>query len=185
MHGRFVEKEIAYTGRELRSHWAYERFDLLGDSLVAFVGPCDVPLDRMADLEDVKARAPIRSDRMLHMIAEHFGIDLETTVLRQRLLVCLAVEHINGRLGGLRITRRGDDLFEGEAKLSVSIAVSTPVSTMIHLGLNVTSTGTPVRAVGLDDLGVDPRTLAEEIIRQYLEELAGMVRARCKVRGVP
>jgi hypothetical protein len=56
---------------------------------------------------------------------------------------------------------------------------------MIHLGLNVTRAGTPVRAVGLDDLGVDPRTLAEEIIRHYLEELAGMAGARCKVRGVP
>ncbi len=185
MEGRYLEKEIAYTGRELRSHWAYERFDLMGDSLVAFVGPCDVPLDRMADLEDVKARAPIRSDRMLHLIAEHFGADLETSILRQRLLVCLAAEQINGRLGQIRIARRGDDLFDGEAKLSVSIAVATPVSTMVHLGLNVTRAGAPVRVVGLEDLGVDPRWLGEEIMRHYLEELAGVARARCKVRGVP
>ncbi len=185
MEGHFLEKEMVYTGRELRSHWAYERFDLLGDSLVAFIGPCDVPLDRMADLEDVKAGAPIRSDRMLHLIVEHFGADLETTILRQRLLVCLTAEHINRRLGGFRITRRGDDLYEGEAKLSVSIAVATPVSTMIHFGLNVTSSGTPVRTVGLEELGVDPRSLAEQITRHYLEELAGMAHARCKVRGVP
>jgi hypothetical protein len=184
MIGKFLDERITYTGRELTSHWAFRRFNLLGDSIVAFVGPCDVPIDRMADLEDVKSNAPIRSDEMLHFIVEHFGDELETTVLRQRLLICLMAEQLHTAAGGKEIVRRGDDLYRGDEKLSVSIAVKSPVSCMIHAGLNVVRRGTPVKAVGLTDLGVDPRPFGEEVIGRYLEECEGIFMARCKVRGV-
>ena len=45
MIGKFIDVEIPYTGRELTSHWAYRRYGLLGDSIVAFCGPRDLPLD--------------------------------------------------------------------------------------------------------------------------------------------
>lgn len=185
MISRFIKDKTAYTGRELTSHWAFRSFDLLGDSIVAFSGPCDVSTDRMADLADVKANAPIWSERMLHFIVEHFGCGLETAILRQRLLVCIVQEILNSRLKGQTIRRKGDDLYQGDAKLSVSIAVQSPVSCMIHLGLNVENKGTPVKTAGLNDLGLEPESLAGDVMAAYLDELKGMREARCKVRGVP
>ncbi|MEK6776394.1 MAG: DUF366 family protein [bacterium] len=169
MISRFIKDQTAYTGGELTSHWAFRSFDLLGDSIVAFAGPCDVSTDRMADLVDVKANAPIWSERMLHFIVEHFGCGLETAILRQRLLVCIIQERLNSRLKGKTIRRKGDDLYEGDAKLSVSIAVQSPVSCMIHVGLNVENKGTPVRTVGLNDLGVNPESLAGDVMAGYLD----------------
>jgi len=182
---KLIEQEIPYTGRELASHWAFRSFGLLGDSMVAFAGPCDVGTDRMADLVDVKADAPIWSERMLHFIVEHFGCGLETAILRQRLLICIIQEILNGGFKAQIIRRKGDDLYEGDAKLSVSIAVQSPVSCMIHVGLNIESRGTPVKTMGLNDLGVEPRALAKDVMAGYLDELEGMTEARCKVRGVP
>jgi len=182
---KFIEEEITYTGRELASHFAYRRFGLLGDSIVAFCGPCDLPVERMADVEDLLADAPIRSDRMLHLIVEHFGASLETAILRQRLLICLIAERLNRPGEAVRVVRRGDDLYAGEGKLSVSIAVQSPVSAMIHTGLNVVTEGTPVETAGLSELGVAPEGLAAEILAGYAAEIDGMARARCKVRGVP
>ncbi len=185
MIGKFIDVEIPYTGRELTSHWAYRSYGLLGDSIVAFCGPCDLPVERMADLEDVLSDAPIRSAQMLHFIVEHFGATLETAVLRQRLLICLIAESLNRPGEVVRIVRKGDDLYRGEGKLSVSIAVQSPVSAMIHTGLNVVTEGTPVKTAGLSELGVAPEGLAEKILSRYREEMEGIARARCKVRGVP
>ncbi|MDX1763677.1 MAG: DUF366 family protein [bacterium] len=184
MEGRYITKEIAYTGEELRSHWAFRTFDILGDSMVAFQGPCHVAVDRMVDLADVKADAPIRSERMLHFILEHFGGDLEKAVLRQRLLVSMIGESLTRTGVNRPLVRRGDDLFQGDGKLSVSIAAKTPVSCMIHLGLNVLSQGTPVPTVGLADMGIDPEDLARKVIDQYVEEMEQIGEAQCKVRGV-
>lgn len=184
MEGRYITREIAYTGEELRSHWAFQNFDILGDSIVAFQGPCHVALDRMVDLADVKADAPIRSERMLHLIAEHFGGDLEKAVLRQRLLVSIIGESLTGSGVNRPLVRRGDDLFQGDGKLSVSIAAKTPVSCMVHVGLNVVSRGTPVPTVGLADMDIDPEDLARKVIDRYVVEMRGIREAQCKVRGV-
>ena len=94
---KFVEKKIAYTGEQLRSHWAYRSFDLLGDSAVAFVGPCDVRPEFMKDVEDLKAASRIYSEEMLHFIVEHFGCALDMAVLRQRLLMAIMAENLNRR----------------------------------------------------------------------------------------
>lgn len=184
MEGRYIAKEIAYTGEELQSHWAYRRFHILGDSMVAFQGPCHVAVDRMVDLADVKAGAPIKSERMLHLIVEHFGDGLEKTVLRQRLLVCIIGETLTDFGVKTALVRRGDDLFQGDDKLSVSIATKTPVSSMIHVGLNVVTQGTPVPTAGLADMGIDPERLARDVIHRYINEMQGVREAQCKVRGV-
>ena len=80
--------------------------------------------------------------------------------------------------------RLGDDLFEGDRKLSVSIATLTPVSTMIHLGINISSEHTPVPTKGLLEYGVDPVELAEAVMNQYMAELRMLAVARSKVKGV-
>jgi len=172
---------VAYTGAELRSHWLFHRFGLRGDAAAAFLGPCEVALERMVDQADVAAGDAIRAALMLHFIIEHFDTDLTRAVLRQRLLVCLARELLTG-LSDVR--RSGDDLFVGDRKLSVSIATASPVSTLIHFALNVDPTGAPVPAVGLAELGVVPLPFAELLLARYAEECEGVAAARCKVRGV-
>jgi hypothetical protein len=181
----FLSDVIAYTGEQLRSHWAYETYDLQGESIVAFIGPCDVKLELMVDLADRKEKKAIYSEEMLHFIVEHFDLDLEKTILKQKLLVVLLMEKLNNRLREDIVHRLGDDLFEKDRKLSVSIATLTPVSTMIHLGVNISSANTPVLTKGLRDYGIDPVELAEAVMNQYMAELRMMEVARCKVRGVP
>jgi len=177
-----VPDEIKYTGEQLRSLWAFERFNLLGDGIVAFIGPCDVQEQHMKDAEDLKASAKIYSERMLHFIVEHFDPDLDRAVLRQRLLIALLGDALNRRLGGQQVRRAGDDLYDGRHKITVSIASVSPVSALIHVGVNISSRNTPVPARGLDDYGIDARNLAAEILAAYAEECASARRSRCKVR---
>ncbi len=180
---------LTYDGRQLAPHWIYRQHDLLGDAIVSFRGPCDVKITEMVDLEDVKAVAPIYSREMLHFIAEFFDLDLEKAVYRQRLLIVTAKEFLEERLTQ-PVQRRGDDLFVSQpstglpGKLSVSIATSSPVSTLIHTGFNVISEGTPVATVGLADLGLDPDEFAAVVLERYTAEVTDIWQARCKVRPV-
>ncbi len=180
---RFIPEPIAYTGEQLRSHWAYRTFDLLGDSAVAFIGPCDVKPEFMKDVEDLKAGSRIYSEEMLHFIIEVFDVDLERAILRQRLLIALMAEALNARLGRPAVVRKGSDLYEGDAKLTVSIASVSPVSTLIHAGINISSRNTPVKTRGLDDYGIAPHAFAEEILAGVAAECWSAHKARCKVKG--
>lgn len=173
-----------YSGAELRSHFAFTNHGLLGDSGVAFVGRCSVREAHMVDVEDLQARDFIAGDRMLHFIVEHFEERLTTMVLRQRLLVRLASERLE-HLSGARLVVRGDDLYLGEGKLSVSVATCSPVSGLIHLGLNVTNEGTPVKTASLADLGLDEGAVARAVLEAYRDEYDDMRRAATKVRWVP
>ncbi len=178
----FDAETRAYRGVELRSHWIYETFDIQGDAVVAFVGPVDVRGDDLVDLADRKDGLHIAGRSMLHLIVESFGPDLDRAVMLQRLLVLLAVEGL--RRGGARIERRGDDLFHEGGKISVSIATISPVSCLVHLGINVTNEGTPVKTAALADLGLEPEAFARELMAAYAAELGLMSRAAAKVRGV-
>jgi uncharacterized protein len=181
---KFIEESLIYDGEALKSHWAYKRYDLQGDSLVAFIGPCEVRREQLVDLADAKANAPIYSASMLSFIGEHFNCDLEKAVLRQRLLTCLAQEEINKRLNEVRLRREGNDLYDGTAKVTVSIATLSPVSAKIHFGINVVSTGTPVETKGLEDYHIKPKDFGMEILRRYAEEYTDMQMDCCKVRAV-
>jgi len=142
-------------------------------------------LTEMVDLEDVRENAPIFSHSMLHFIVEHFDRDLEKTILRQRLLVAIIKDVLMEKYGA-RLVRNGDDLYDGDKKLSVSIATLTPVSAMIHTGLNIVSKDTPVKTVGLKDLGIkdeEIEPLGNQICSRYSVEIEEINLARCKVRG--
>ena len=182
MQTHLAAAPVAYTGRELRSHWILDAFGLKGDACVAFRGPCRVELAEMVDKADVARGVGIAAREMLHLICECFDPDLPRAVLRQRLLVATAGEHLRA-VPGLR--RDGDDLYVGERKLSVSIATVSPISSLIHFALNIDPAGAPVPAVGLTELGVDPESLAESLLEAFATELAGIEAARCKVRAVP
>lgn len=183
-----ADRQITYDGRQLAPHWIYRQHDLLGDAVVAFVGPCNVDLSEMVDIEDVKNVAPIYSPLMLHVIVEFFAGDLHQTVYRQRLLIVTAKELLE-TLTERRVTRKGDDLYLPRAdgtsgKLSVSIATQSITSTLIHTGFNIETEGTPVATVGLAELGVDAAAFAAELLRRYADEVEDIWLARCKVRGV-
>lgn len=183
MESFYSNERINYTGRELRAHFAYNRFDISGDSLVAFSGGCDVKVDALVDLEDVKAKAGIYSEDMLHFIGEFFHTDLEKTILLQRILMAIIKDEI-AALSGEQLLRKGDDIYDGASKLSVSIATSSPVSTLIHTGINIISDNTPVKTKGLNDYGIEVVSFAENILSRFESEIADIKFARCKVRGV-
>lgn len=186
MQQRFINEIIKYDGTQLASLWAFRRLGLQGDSIVSFQGPCQVNLSEMVDLADVRNNSPIFSENMLHFIIEHFDLELEKTIVRQRLLTAIIKDAVH-QLTGVVLRRDGDDIFFEEKKLSVSIATLTPVSTMIHTGLNILSDNVPVTAVGLADLGLsgnDVRKLGISICDFYTRECLEIRMARCKVRGV-
>jgi len=180
----FSPAELVYRGPELSSHFAFRTFDVLGDSCVAFVGGCWVETSDLVDLADQKKNQRIFSKQMVHFIIEHFERDLEKAVLRQRLFAAIVQQELQFR-GIAHVLRRGDDLFVGESKLTVSIATLTPVSSMIHFGVNVISQGTPVRSLGLADFQIEPRGFALAVMDAYRNECDSIDEARSKVRGVP
>jgi hypothetical protein len=178
------DRSIPYLGANLRSGWIRESFGLQGEALVAWLGPCHVATGDLVDLEDVAAGAEIHAALMLHFLAEHPGDELVVTVCRQRLLVAEAAEILRELAPGIALDRLGDDLYTGNRKLSVSIATRSPVSGLIHFGVNVDPAGAPVPAVGLAELGVDPVAFAGRLLDAYAEEMAGLEQACHKVRGV-
>lgn len=180
----WLETVINYDGTQLCSGWIGRMAGLKGDAIVAFCGRANVPVENMVDLEDVAANAPIFSEAMLHFIVEIFDRDLEKMVLRQRLLMAIIETELKKPPVCAKINRRGDDLFDGAAKLSVSIATCSPVSALIHTGLNISSRNTPLLTKGLADYDIDPKGLALKVMARFADELAGIVHATGKVRPV-
>ncbi|MFH1654961.1 MAG: DUF366 family protein [Pseudomonadota bacterium] len=179
----FLKDEITYDGTQLRSHWISDQTGKFGDAIVSFVGPADVDLSHMVDLEDVKNKEPISSNSMLHFIVEHFDLDLEKTILRQRLLVSIIHQALLNS-SKTNIRRTGDDLYDDDAKLSVSIATLSMVSTLIHTAINIDSKNTPVKTKGLNDYKISPLAFALDVMKAYSHELESIKVARAKVRGV-
>lgn len=187
MKYKFIEKEINYTGKELSSNWIYRQHGILGDAAISFIGECDVNLDNLVDIADVLSNSPIYSKKMLHFIVEHFNINLIEGILRQRLLVSIARDYLlaNGINPGL-LLRDGDDLFYKDGKLSVSIAAKSVNSVLIHFGMNIDSSGTPVKTSGLEtDLNFSNfKKMAEDIMNIYAIECDQILNASCKVKGI-
>ncbi len=161
------KEEIKLTGEEMQPHWAYINFGIAGNSIVSFVGPCDIKPENIIDLEEYKEGARIYADKMLHFIIEHFDTDLEKAILRQYLLISILEEKLNNRLKDRKILRWGDDLYDEDSKLTISAVSKNVVSTKIHLGVNITSTKVDTKTRGLEYYKIDPYELAEVIITQY------------------
>ena len=155
MKTQFLDQEIKYEGWQLSPHWIYKNFKIQGDATVAFIGECEVKLTEMVD---------IYSKSMLSFISEQFNVGLVEGVFRQRLLICIIKEALEKR--GFVIRRNGDDLFFEDKKLTVSIATKSVNSILIHTGINIDSTGAPVKASGLtSELGIDDIILASTKVR--------------------
>jgi len=162
------------------------------DTIIAWIGPAKVTTDQLVDIADRAAGAIITADLMLHFIVELFGHNLYQTALFQYWLVELVTRQLRSKTNGVRfdvrsddiMVRRPDDPIGQAAKLSVSIATVSPVSGLIHLGLNVINAGTPdgiKTASLLDGLGIMPKDLAIDVIHQVTEQHKKMMAATCKV----
>lgn len=183
MRYEVLEEEIPYTGKELRSGWVRARTGLEGDAAVGFVGPCHVRNEDLVDIDDARTGTFIKGESMAHVIAEHPGCDLESAVLRQRVCVCLLCEILSEE--GHDVSRRGDDVYYRDRKLTVSIAAPAPSSALIHLGINIRPAGSPVPAVGLEEMEVDAAGLLQELLDRYAREIESVKHATQKVRPVP
>ena len=164
MKSKVLFQNIKYDGTQLRSLYNYLEHDLQGDSIIAFIGPCEVSLNDMVDGEDKKENAEICSDEMLHFIIEVFHQNLFSAVALQRIMADLAITEIEKLTLDPEIVqslrRSGDDIYLYDTaeskKLSISIATSSPMSQLIHFAINTTTEGTPVPSVSLEELKVDP-----------------------------
>lgn len=183
MISKFIGEKIDYDGSQLRSHWILDTLGEYGDSAVAFIGGCDVSPEHMVDKEDLLSNSKIFSEEMLHFIVEHFAVPLQEIVLRQRLLICILKEALE-EISDKKLLRTGDDLFLDDAKLTISIATVSPVSGLIHAGINISSRNTPVKTMGLADLDIKPLDLAKKVLSNYCKEMESVLRCVAKVRWV-
>ncbi len=187
----FLKQELAYTGVELSPHFLLSRLGLKGQSLGAFIGGCDVKTEHLVDWEDRLVSDHIKAKWMVHFIGEFFGATLREGVWIQRLFMATLAESLNESLiqaGGPRVRRSGDDLFVGEGdharKLSVSIVTASPVSVLMHSGINIDPEGAPVPAIGLSELGVAPEQWVPEVLSRFQQEWESIQWACTKVRAV-
>lgn len=181
---QILRDPIDYDGQQLAPHWIYRRTEVLGDALVAFIGKADVSLEHMVDLEDVRAKAPIYSPKMLHFLGEFFDDRLESGIYLQHLFTGMIYECLlEQRLSQLH--RRGNDIYFEGRKLSVSIATKSLTSVLIHVGINVETEGTPVPTSGLKELGIEPFAFAEELFSRFQRDWNIWAKARVKVLPRP
>lgn len=185
MKTKFIKKYFSYTGEQLHSHFAYENYGLLGNSIVAWIGPCDIPFEHMVDLEDVLSKSPIRGALMLHFIVEVFNQNLFSAVALQRLLAGIVKDEIESRgnpRSSIRLHRDGDDVFWDDKKITISIASLSPVSTQIHFAVNVNNQNTPVKTAALDDFKINVNDFGKSILEKFSREFDSIEIATQKVR---
>lgn len=188
MKTKWINKIIKYDGSQLKPLFAYENYKILGDSVVSWIGPCDIPFDNMKDLEDVVALSPIRGDLMLHFIIEVFHQSLFSGVCLQRLFAGIVKDELNILLAKKKnpmiLLRDGDDIFFEDKKLSISIASQSILATQIHFAVNITNKGTPVKTLSLQDLKVGPKQISVTVMKSLLREFESIVEATKKVRSL-
>lgn len=183
MRTKFIPKKIDYDGSQLKSRFAREAAGIDGDSIVSFVGAAAVK-EHMVDMEDKKNKEFIYSDNMLHFVIEHSDRDLEKAVFRKRLFLSLIMEEINKRTGRRTLFRSANGLYDGKRKLTVAVATTSPVSTLIHVGLNITRKGAPIKVACLADYRIEPKRFAKLLVRRYYDEVGSVKASTKKVKGV-
>lgn len=186
MKSKYINKKMFYDGAQLRPLYAYENFNVLGDSIISWQGGCDVSFDHMVDYEDKLTASAIRSDLMLHFIIEVFDKNLFSAVSLQRLFASIAKDMICELSSKVNIYRSGDDLYvtknNKDYKLSISIASISSVSSQIHFALNCTNKNTPVPTCSLGDLKIDPILFSKKMMNQFVKEYKSITVATQKVK---
>lgn len=185
MKTRWLPKNEAYDGTQLKPLRAYLEMGLLGDSIYAWKGSCRIPFEHMVDGEDLREGSAIEGSMMLHLIAEIFDQDLIAGVCLQRLIADQARALIEERTSKKILLRRsGDDLYLDDRKLSISIATRSTNSVLVHFALNVSNEGTPVPTCSLEDFGIEPEPFAVDLMEGVSKEWRSIREATWKVRPV-
>lgn len=182
---KFITKKTNYDGSQLRPLFAYTDYQVKGDSIISFIGACDVSFNHMVDMEDLIVDAEIKSDQMLHFIIEIFPANLLFAIGLQRLFVSIVKDWLDENSKVLKtnqLKRKGDDLYLKKNKLSVSIASVSVVSSQIHFAMNITNEGTPVSTLSLEDLKIKPEVCAKEVMKIFCAEYNSIVEATKKVK---
>ncbi|RYZ65978.1 MAG: DUF366 family protein [Proteobacteria bacterium] len=186
MQSLFIDKKITYDGHQLKSLHAYLTYGVLGNSVISWVGPCNITFEHMVDGEDLIAGAKIEGAEMLHFIIEIFDRDLFSGVALQRLFTSIIRDYLQNAaqatLGKDVLERDGDDIFWDTRKLNISIAAKSPVSTMIHCAVNCTNRGTPVATCSLEDLKLQASKVATDVMVLLQREFESISKATQKVR---
>ncbi|PIR20776.1 MAG: hypothetical protein COV45_04260 [Deltaproteobacteria bacterium CG11_big_fil_rev_8_21_14_0_20_47_16] len=185
MYFHFLPTSQKYDGAQLRSQFILETTGHMGDGVIAFCGAAEVGAAHMVDQEDIATASWIKSNNMLHFIAEHFHMPLREGIAHQRLLVSSIHAALQKIKPECKVLRSGDDLFDGDAKLTVSIAAASPQSTCIHTAINIDSQNTPVKTRGLDDYKISAMPFALDVLRRYSQECHDIFIASCKVKPIP
>lgn len=195
MNYKFIEQEMLYDGSQLSSLYAYLKHGIMGDSIIAWRGGCDISPEKIVDAEDLLAGHKIYSENMLHFIIEIFDLPLFSMASLQRLMGDLVRDIIYQKTSQY-LVRKGDDVYlchenldfkpvkNKDSKLNISIATKSPVSALMHFGINISSKNTPVKTCSLEDFGLEPKAFADELAQRLLQELQGLRQATQKVRWV-
>jgi hypothetical protein len=188
MKSKFLDHGDKYDGSQLISLRNYLTYGMMGDSIISWVGPCDVSFEHMVDGEDLLEKASISGSKMLHFIIEKFDVSLFSAVALQRLFAGIVKDKLMLIAGSdslaQTLVREGDDIFCGNRKLSISIATQSPVNSLIHFALNVSNDGTPVATASLEELEVSPDALAQQVMAVFVKEIETIKEATQKVRWV-
>ncbi len=185
---QYVKENMCYDGSQIQPLWALDKMGIKGSSVVSWMGPMEIDPKKIIDVEDVGLE--IKSDKMIHFIVEHFDCqptNIKLCYHRQRILVMILKDELSK--WGVESTRSGDDLFVGAGKLTVSIATISTTSMKIHLGVNITSEGTPedVETVGLLEIGnineSDLLKIIKKVSKLYINEIESIEMDISKTRG--
>ncbi len=185
MKTQFLSQKINYTGEQLKPLTNYLQHGLLGNSVVAWIGPCAVTNEHMIDGEDLRAQESIAADEMVHFVFELFDMGLKAGVLLQRLTAEIVKTYLQNHSSVATVQnliRKGDDLYFEKKKLNISIATQSANSCLIHFAVNSKKTGAPVEILCLEDLGVSPINFAKDILVVIQNEVMDVIEASQKVR---
>jgi len=182
MKAVFLDEATAYTGPQLRSLYLYEK-GVKGDGLISWIGPCHVETSDLVDAEDRIQNDFIKSKKMVHFLAEFFHRDVFFGICIQRLMAEIVIDVLS-ELSSHSFKRSGDDIYSDGKKLNVSIATVSPVSTLIHFGVNVDPEGAPVAAFGLEEIHVDAADFAKQVLSRVQKEVQSVYEASVKVFSV-
>lgn len=183
MKTHFDSKPATYDGTQLKALRNYLDYGLLGDSVLAWTGPCQISFEHMVDGEDLREQAKIEGSEMVHLVFEIFDVPLVAGVCLQRLTADHARAIVLQMTGGkFALTREGDDLYWNGKKFSISIATKTANSVLVHFAVNVRNDGTPVPTCALVDFGLRAPVFAQELCVNVAEEWISIKEATWKVR---
>jgi len=188
MKNLWIDQKIKYDGSQLHSLYSYLNHKVLGDSIVSWVGACDVTLDHMVDGEDLLEKAQIKADQMLHFIIEKFDVQLFSGVCLQRLFAEIFISYIQKNSPVSKVTQKiircGDDIYFEKKKFNISIATISPASCLIHFAVNIDGKNTPVPTLCLEELKLDTKKTSIDMMNLFSAEINHITRATQKVKWV-